>query len=526
MANENFIRTAQALTSSGISSSLDPLYWSLFVLALALPLSVSSQAIVDFGASFPVSLTDIGNGDRLVVCRRPFGSPPIDSVYLETAIAGSDWTLTPVATTRLAAPGTWTFVSSTTTVDGLIMNGILYDAGFNRASLMRLTDEGEITWCNKYDGMGTGSFGVALPSEDSIVAFASAGPLLHRVVVGADGTAIGNIAISNTQNDLWSFVAVCATDAPSEHVVAGATSWEGVFHAVIARIGPTGALWMKKYYVPIPGGVGYSGVSSIVQAQDGGYTCIINAMDNQIPGIYYYAYMMHLDDEGNVLWCRGSSLQTTGMEMRHLIQLQTGDYSTIQTFDLFDEEINGFSSTGELIARSDCQAPCNMHLLSGLTGTAFPGRYVISGHKIAELGENGVPCGRSNILTSGGPAFVSVSTLPLTPVSVTPPTITVVPIPLADRTPELSATLSCGTTTVTSVAKPLAYLRAFPVPTDGRITLQLNGTQPAPVEILDHSGRVVLRAFAPGDLDISSLSPGPYECVVSGTNVHARIILQ
>ena len=481
---------------------------------------------MDFGASFPVSLTDIGNGDRLVVCRIPFGSPPIDSVYLETAIAGSDWTLTPVATTRLAAPGTWTFVSSTTTVDGLIMNGILYDAGFNRASLMRLTDEGEITWCNKYDGMGTGSFGVALPSEDSIVAFASAGPLLHRVVVGADGTAIGNIAISNTQNDLWSIVSGCATDSPLEHMVAGATSWEGVYHAVIARIGPAGALWMKKYYVPIPGGVGYSGVSRIVRAQDGGFTCIINAMDNQIPGIYYYSYLMHLDDDGNVLWCRGSTLQIPSMEMGGLIQLETGDYLAIKTFDLDASEIIRFSSTGELIAGSDCQAPCNMYSLNAFTGTAFPGRYVRSGSKIAELGENGVPCGRSNYTSAGGPAFVTVSTISLIPILASSPTITTVPIPLADRSPELSATISCGTTTVTSVAKPLAYLRAFPVPTDGRITLQLNGTQPAPVEILDHSGRVVLRAFAPGDLDISSLSPGPYECVVSGTNVHARIILQ
>lgn len=524
MAYESSKRASQALVFSGISSSFDLLNCALRILALALPLSASTQTIVDFGASSPVTLKDIGNDNRLVVCRRPFGSAPNDSVYMETAIAGSDWALTPVVTKRIAAPGTWSLVSSITTVDGLIINGFLNVAGSNSASLLRLTDEGEVTWCNKYSGVA--KFGAALPSEDSIVAFAGAGSLLHRVVVGPDGTAIGNIAISNTENHLWSIVSGCTTDAPSEHIVAGATFFEGTWRAAIARIGPSGALWMKKYYVPIPGVVGPSDVSSIVQAQDGGFTCIINAMDNQIPGIYYYSYLVHLDDDGNVLWCQGYSLWNAGMTRRALIQLESGDYLAIQTFDLADEEIIRFSSTGQLIAWSDCQAPCNMHSLGGFAGTPFPGRYVISGHKIAELGENGVPCGRSNNTTAGGPALVTVTTAPLTPILAASPTITTVPITLADRSPEWNATISCGTTPVPSVSNVDEYLRAFPVPANGRVMLKL-GSGPTPhraVELRDIQGRVVMRSFAPGEVDITSLQPGIYDCLVVGTAMHARIV--
>ncbi|MEO8590422.1 MAG: hypothetical protein ABI432_13690 [Flavobacteriales bacterium] len=526
MANENFKRMAQALTFIRISSSLDLLNWSLLILALVLPLSASPQAIVDFGASYPLTLKDIGNGDRLVVSRKPFGGLQIDSVYLETALAGSDWSLTPIATKRLAAPGNWSFISTTAIVDGLIMNGRLFVAGNSRASLVRLTDEGEFIWCNKYDGMGSGWFGTVFPSENSIVAFANDGPLLHRVVIGPDGTVQGNIVISDTQNQQWGIASGCATDAPSEYVVAGAASWEEVWHAVIARIGPTGALWIRKYYVPIPGGVGSSGVSGIVRAQGGGLTCTINAADTQIPGLSNSSFLMHLDDDGNVLWCRGFSFQNSSIGMGDLIQLENGDYLAIRSWDLFDDEIYRFSSAGELIAWSDCQAPCNMHYLNEFTGTAFPGRYVISGHKIAELGDSGVPCGWSYQAAGGGPSFVTPTVISLTPVLVASPTITTVPIPLADRPLELSATTSCATTSIRSVANTLEVLRVFPVPTDGHINLQLNTSYPVPVEIIDHSGRVVLRALAPGDLDISSLSPGPYECIVSGTNVHARIILQ
>ena len=520
MANDNFKRTPQALTFTRISSWLDLLNWSLHILALVLPLSASPQSIVDFGASYPMTLKDIGNSVRLVVCRRPFGSAPNDSVYMETALASTDWTLTPIATKRLAAPGTWSFISTTMTADGLIMNGRLNVAGSNSASLVRLTDNGEVVWCNKYI---SGPFSVALPSEDSIVAFVNAGPLLHRVAVGPDGTVTGNIAISNTQNDLWSIGSGCATDAPSEHVVAGATYWENVPHAVIARIGPTGALWIKKYYVPIPGGVGYSGVSSIVRAQDGGYTCIINAMDDQIPGIFYYVYLMHLDGDGNVLWC----LLSPGMSMGALVQLENGEYlAIVQPFDLADAEINRFSSAGELITWSDCQAPCNMNSLNEFMGTAFPGRYLKSGHKIAELGENGVPCGRSNSTTAGGPAFVTVSTISLTPVLAASPTITTVPIPLAERSAQLSATISCGTTPVPSASSADEYFRAFPVPSHGSVMLKL-GSEPTlhrAVELRDAQGRVVMQCFAPGEVDITSLKPAIYDCLVVGTAMHARIV--
>lgn len=528
MANGNFKRTPQALTFKRISSSLDPLNWGLHILALVLPLSVNAQPIVDFGASYPVTLKDIGNGDRLVACRRPFGSQQTDSVYLETALAGSDWGLTPIATKRLDAPEYWSFISTTATVDGLIMNGRLIVPGNSRASLVRLTDEGEFTWCNKYDGMGSGWFGTVFPSEDSIVAFANAGSLLHRVVIGPDGTVQGSIGITDTQNQQWGITTGCATDTPSEYVVAGATSWEEVWHAVIARIGLTGALWIRKYYVPIPipGILGSSGVSRIVRAQGGGLTCTINAADTYIPGLSNSAFLMHLDDDGNVLWCRGFSFQNPGIGMRDLIQLENGDYLAIRSYDLFDDEIYRFSPAGELIGFSNCQPSCHMPGLGDFTGTAFPGRYITSGHQIAELGEYGVPCGRSYQIAGGGPSFVTPTTIQLTPILVASPTITAVPIPLADRPLELSVAISCATTPVPSVSNVRDHLRALPVPSNGSVLLKF-GSEPAPpraVELRDVQGRVVMHGFAPGEVDITSLKPGIYDCSVVGTSLHTRIV--
>lgn len=523
MINAEQNHAAQASSIGATTQSFHLLSRGLLLLVLVLPFSVSSQVIADFGASYPGAVKDIGNGNRLVVCRKPFGSPSTDSVYLETAIAGSDWAMTPVATRRLAAPGNWQFTSTTMTVDGLILNGVLNTGGSNSASLARLTDDGEVAWFHQYIGL---SFGLTLPSEDSIIAFTSAGPLLHRVVIGPDGTAIGNIAISSTKNNQWSIVSGCTTDAPSEHLVAGTTSWEGSSQAVVVRIGPAGAVWVKRYYVPIPGGVGPSSISSIVRAQDGGFTCIVNAMDNQIPGIYYYSYLMHLDDDGNVLWCRGSSLQGAAMSMRSLVQLENGDYLAIQTFDLTANEIRRFSSTGELIARSACQAPCNLFSLDQFMGTSPPGGYVRSGRKIAELGENGAPCGRSIYATAGWPPYVTANTFPLTPALATGPTITTVAIPLADRSAEMSATLSCATTTAQSVPSMEEYIQAFPIPSNGSVTLEIgSGASPRrAVELMDVQGRVVMHSFAPGEIDITSLKPGIYDCLVVGTAMRVRIV--
>ncbi len=499
------------------------LSWGLLNFVLFLPMTANSQVIADFGASSPRALKDLGDGNRLVVFSKSFGSPTTDSVYLETAIGYSDWSLMPIATKLFAAPGNWQFTSSITTADGLILNGNLNVSGSNSAILVRLTDAGEVIWCKNYTGA---SFRVALPSEDSIVAFTVAGPLLHRVVVGPDGMAIGSITISNTQNQPWSLTSGCVTDVPSEHMVAGAATYEGVNHAVVARIGPAGALWIKKYYVPIPGGVGYSGVSSIVRAEDGGYTCIINAMDNQIPGIYYYSYMMHFDDEGNVLWCRGSSLLGSAMSRRTLVQVEDGDYLAIQNYDLAANEIIRFSSTGEIIAVSYCQAPCNLFYLDYFMGTPFAGGYVRSGSKIAELGDYGAPCGRSIFTTGGGPPFVTVMTDPLTPTLATGPTVTTDTIPLADRPAELSATISCGATPVPSSPNADEYLRAFPVPSDGSIILKF-GSEPTlrqVVELRDVQGRVVMHSFAPGEINIASLKPGIYDCLVVGTAMHVKIV--
>jgi hypothetical protein len=490
--------------------------------AFLMPSVACAQVIVDFGASYPMSVKDLDNGDQLIVCRRPFGGSIVDSTYLETGIAGVDWDITPVVTERIAAAGNWSLISTLPTSDGLVLNGTLTSPGSSNASLVRLNNDGDVVWCNKYTSW---SFPVALPSEDSIVAITNSGPTLHRITVGPDGTAMNSIAVSNTLNQSWSIYSGCATDSPSEHVIAGAT-YEGVPHAAIARIGPAGALWMNKYYVPIPGGVGYSRATSIVRAQEGGFTCIINAMDDQIPGISYYSYLVHLDEEGNVLWSRGSTITATAMSMGGLVQLETGDYLAIVYYDLLAPEILRFSLTGDLISKSYCQSPCNLQSLHGFMGAPRPFRFIRSGQRLAELGTNWVPCGRSNSAFTAGPPSASVTRIALTPTPGTSPTITTVPIPLAERTPELSATTSCGTTVIPSVPSLSDRFRAYPVPSDGSVTLEL-GTGPTdkrPIELRDVHGRLVMQGAAPGALDISSLEPGIYDCTVNGTTQHLRLV--
>jgi hypothetical protein len=465
---------------------------------------------------------DLGGGNTCYAFQRMFGW---DSSHVELMWAGPDQSVTSAAAFHLPYPISY-LNDAARLEDGILVSGEISGEP-NRAILLKTDDAGNLQWhhhiTNVYHQQN--GAGVIMPHGSGFSTYVYCWGIsdgAYRVEGEPTGTTWSGVEMLPPSTIRFSVNGAIAMADPTEHLLFGMgldmTNLAN-FKTALIDVRDTGAVWMKLYTMP-PQFSYPNDPLDVRRTEDGNYIC----SGSYSVGPLDKGYLMKVDPEGDVLWCR-TYADTSGMlHLTSVIELPGSDLLVAGQDRYYQCLLLRLAPTGEIIWRRRSETPGSVW---------YPvGKFLVNDVGDRVLGLRGRLVG----LTAEGDAceFVDSNSIidsTFMP-AVTSVVLTNIPFtPLVDtftvelREPALHWQETCVYDAIDDHPEPPRTLLAFPNPTEDRVFLEGDITTADRVVVRNAIGAVVFDGAYAGSIRLGAHAAGAYVLELPASGLR-RVVLK
>lgn len=497
---------------------------SLSLLLAALTVPVFPQVFTNHHITAPVVrrnvAIDLGAGHTFYACERAYG---YDSSRVELLWTDADQVVTHARSYRLHFP--LTFLNTAVRVDdGFLVGGMNY--GSNAPCLLKTDAAGDVDWCVTVGGLTAQDQIVQLiPYGGTFAAYTYPGGTyadrLYRLSGAADGSSLSGVVMTAPSG--VTFRVYKGVAASSGELVCGAgmdVADPGNMRAVVAHVGDNGVQWMNHYDLG-SGPAQVEDANGLTRLSDGNFLC----MGQTTASSPFEAFVMKLGPAGNVIWSKRYTDVSGGLLFTCAQELAGGELLLAGVDATYTGTLVKLEADGDPIWTKRYTSSSGTDLFRDFYTDDAGGLQLMGRVCRLSLDASGDGCGLEEV----APVTATPNTPVVIPVAMTnaPATPIMQQLAWSTRTPELAWTPTC---TWSGIGDPTdaSPLRAFPVPTDGRVYLGEAG-QVSPgtrVRVRALTGGTALELLYGTGVDLGDRPAGMYMLELPDLQRRVRVVKQ